>query len=181
MDFSVILGQFFQVGFMRLFGGRESAQMDFNSFTGNPCPVSAAYFTDSLKAGFIIFLNPPVNMVYQSFSGSQIMESVIRGISIDMVDHFRRLTSCLHEPCKTMGIHVLPHEFNRLVTVRPNASRKRSFFPGSGLPDIFQPGKNPRFRIVGQKLFKLIKRREITHEGIYPSISNVSTENATSD
>jgi hypothetical protein len=139
---------------------------EFMADTGNEdsAPPTAGVSTPSgsLKSAPRIYVSARISEILRSSSGSQIFKSIIRLVTIFVVNIFRGPRAGHEKPCQTMApIFASIYPYAQIAVTTFRACLIAHFCPSSA---EFFPYKNSGFRIITQKFrnpFKCWSRHDL--------------------
>ena len=144
------------IGGAGCFLGRKYSKM---LVTAVYCDLRTPFHSELTDAKWEIlgfpFRLPEILQILCARRFSQIVESIIRAITIDMIDIVSWPSSCHIEPCQPIGIVKLAvNAYHRSSMTVLHAGDSRSLYT---IPDN-EPFKDSGFRIVVKKLFESFSR-----------------------
>ena len=140
-----------QINSMSIFSRVKCAEMGFFAFNGDLSKIFPTQFSNSKNASALVAYHCffQVLKICLGVYVSQIFYSIVRFLTINVVNAFRRKLTCEIKPCKSMGIIFFPvyaqNNISSIVFASSNGTSRASACS-------FFPGKYTSLRIVGKKL-----------------------------
>lgn len=145
-----------RMGFFRCAKQAESNRLVVDLNFGHPLAV----FLSSARKTALIFSGVLVMCVLRVRNFSQVIQSVVRAVSVDVVKLFRRPAAVSVEPCQPVRQMKPVVYANDGVAIAGHAASHISF---PAFSPAYGPGKNARGRVVVEKFAETVYRKVGLH------------------
>lgn len=145
-----------KIGIMSFINGIETSKINKFIVYRNLCSPFIFLFSDAKNAAFIMFSwFMDILHIYCLRNISKVIPSIIKSISINMINNVFRKISCHIQPCKPVfSISCVFYSYFSSLKFNATISSNISNFNTSGKLNF--PNEYPGFRIVIQNFFKLV-------------------------